>query len=132
MKKMYITLFLFVVTGSAQAGVTLEGDYQLAGPLTHQGETTSGNSHLYITLTKDAAKKLYDALEGKPIKDMCTGYNAKGQGNVGCYEVVPGNKYVCGFSINLAKNSVEAAEPMGSQNQWGQTRLKSLTINNRA
>ncbi len=90
------------------AGVTLEGDYQLAGPLTHQGATTPGKSHLYINLSNDAAKRLYEELDGVPTKDECTGYMVKGKGNIGCYETETGKTYFCSFSVNLENSKIEA------------------------
>ena len=108
MNKILAFIIFTLVSTHVYAGVTLEGDYQLAGPLTHKGATTPGKSHLYINLTGDAAKQLYEKLDGVPAKDECTGYMAKGKGNVGCYETEPGKNYFCGFSVNLEHEKVEA------------------------
>lgn len=86
----------------------LEGEYQLGGRLDHQGSPARGKSHLYISLTAGAAKGLYESLAGDPRKDPCTGYKLKSQGNVGCYEIEPGKRYFCSFSINLERDAVEA------------------------
>jgi len=106
MNKILVYLIFALAPMHVYAGVTLEGEYQLAGPLTHKGATTPGKSHLYINLTNGAAKQLYEALEGMPTKDECTGYMAKGKGNVGCYETEPGKKYFCSFSVNLENTKV--------------------------
>ena len=108
MNKIITVLIFAIAPMHAYAGVMLEGDYKLAGPLTHKGATTSGKSHLYINLTGDAAKQLYEELDGVPTKDECTGYMVKGKGNLGCYETEPGKKYFCSFSVNLAHAKVEA------------------------
>ncbi len=86
----------------------LEGQYQLGGPLDYKGSPTQGRSHLYFSLTDQAAKGLYESLSGDPSEDSCTGYNFKGRGNVGCYEIEPNEKYFCSFSINLELGAVEA------------------------
>ena len=86
----------------------LEGEYQLGGRLDHKGSPTQGRSHLYISLTDEAAKALYESLAGDPREDPCTGYKVKGRGNVGCYEIEPNEKYFCSFSINLERGAVEA------------------------
>jgi hypothetical protein len=88
--------------------VQLRGEYQLAGRLEHNGATTPGKSHLYISLTDDAARNLYESLGGDPAHDPCTGYTVKAQGNVGCYEIVPNEQYFCSFSVNLERGAVEA------------------------
>lgn len=68
----------------------------------------SGKSHLYISLTNEAAKTLYASLAGEAVEDPCTGYMVKAQGNVGCYEIVSKEKYFCSFAVNLKRNAVEA------------------------
>ena len=108
MSRIYLAVLITALSVSAHASVTLEGDYQLAGPLTHQGATTPGKSHLYINITGDAAKTLYDSLAVKSLLDQCTGMKFKGIGNVACYEVDAEKKYFCGFSINLKQGNVEA------------------------
>ena len=108
MRNRHLAFILFFAVSTAQSAVPLNGEYQLAGPLSHKGEPTRGDSHLYVNLTDDAAKILFHALTGKASKDMCTGYNTKGRGNLVCYEVVPEKEYFCGFSVNLTNNKVEA------------------------
>jgi hypothetical protein len=103
-----ITLLLLVSSGNALEPVQLSGEYQLGGRLEHNGSPTSGKSHLYISLKNDAAKSLYESLDGEPAEDPCTGYRAKAQGNVGCYEITPNKEYFCSFSVNLERNAVEA------------------------
>ena len=103
-----VTLLVFAPSVRATDPVQLKGEYQLAGRLDHSGSTTPGKSHLYISLTDDAAKTLYESLGGEPAEDPCTGYRVKAQGNVGCYEVVPNERYSCSFSVNLERGAVEA------------------------
>ena len=102
------TLLVLVSSGRALEPVQLSGEYQLAGRLEHNGSPTPGKSHLYISLKNDAAKTLYESLDGKPAEDACTGYRVKSQGNVGCYEIAPNEQYFCSFSVNLESNAVEA------------------------
>jgi len=103
-----ISLVLATLPLAAHAAVALQGEFTLAGPLTHKGATTPGSSHLYFSLTDQAAKTLYDQLAGQPAKDECTGYLVKGQGNIACYEVVQEGRYFCSFSVNLKSGRVEA------------------------
>lgn len=88
--------------------VKLQGDYQLAGRLDHKGSPTQGASHLYVSLTDQAARDLYESLPGDPREDACTGYKFKAWGNVGCYEIEPNDRYLCSFSIDLERGAVEA------------------------
>jgi hypothetical protein len=101
-------LLLLVSSSKALEPVRLSGEYQLGGRLEHNGSPSSGKSHLYVTLEHDAAKTLFQALDGEPIEDPCTGYRVKAGGNVGCYEITPNEQYFCSFSVNLARNAVEA------------------------
>jgi hypothetical protein len=103
-----VSLLALAPSVRAEGPVQLRGDYQLSGRLDHNGSPTPGKSHLYISLTDDAAKALYESLGGDPAEDPCTGYRVKAQGNVGCYEIVPNERYFCSFSINLERGAVEA------------------------
>ncbi|MDH3375591.1 MAG: hypothetical protein OEQ39_01305 [Gammaproteobacteria bacterium] len=91
----------------AQNPAELQGEFELGGPLDHNGSIQQGDSHLYISLSNDAAKGLYFSLPGDPFEDPCTGYNVKGRGNVVCYEIAPDGHF-CSFSVNLERNAVEA------------------------
>lgn len=106
MNKLYVAVVFFLLVGGVNADTPLEGEYRLAGPLTYQGATQPGKSHLYITLTKDAAKKLFNSLDGQPVMDECTGMKYKAQGYVVCHEVEAEKKYFCSFSVDLNKNTV--------------------------
>ena len=106
MKKIFLILTLFTFYGSVKAEIPLEGEYRLAGPLEYQGNTKPGKSHLYITLTNDSAKKLFDSFEGEAVMNECTGMKYKSRGYVICHEVEPGKKYFCSFSIDMDKNTV--------------------------
>ena len=86
----------------------LQGEYQLAGALDHKGSPGEGSSHLYLSLTSEAAKTLYASLAEDSHEDACTGYKVKGRGNVVCYEIKPNEDYFCSFSINLERGAVEA------------------------
>lgn len=90
----------------AQDPVRLQGEYELGGPLDHNGSIQQGDSHLYISLSNDAAKTLYLSLPGDPLEDPCTGYNLKARGNVACYETTR-EEHFCSFSVNLEHNAVE-------------------------
>ena len=106
MKKIYLILSFSIVIGNVNADMPLEGEYRLAGPLEYQGNTKPGKSHLYITMTNDSAKKLFNSFEGAAVMDECTGMKYKSSGYVMCYEVEPGKKYFCSFSIDMQKNTV--------------------------
>jgi hypothetical protein len=101
-------LTVLALGARAASPVKLEGEYQISGPLDHSGSTTHGSSHLYVSLTGEAARTLYTSLGGDPIDDACTGYKLKGRSNVVCYEISPNERYSCSFSINLERGAVEA------------------------
>ena len=88
--------------------VPLEGEYQLGGSLDHNGAIFPGRSHLYVSISGDAAQILYQSLDGDPLDDVCTGYKVKGRGNIACYEIAPEEQHFCTFSINLERSVVEA------------------------
>jgi hypothetical protein len=87
---------------------TLQGEYQLAGPLDHKGSPGEGRSHLYLSLTDAAASTLYESLAVDEHDDPCTGYRVKARGNIACYEVKRKEKHFCSFSINLDRGAIEA------------------------
>ena len=102
-------IFVFIVGPHASVSAyDLDGTFELAGKLSHKGEPIEGTSHLYISLTPDAARNLYNALDTIPVEDQCTGYTYKGKGNVVYYEINKGSQYLCSFSLNLTDNRVEA------------------------
>lgn len=103
---------IFVVASIAQASdpIALDGEYQLGGRLDHKGSPTEGSSHLYLSISNESARALFESLPGDAREDACTGYRVKGLGNVGCYETKPGEAYFCSFSVNLERASVEAGQ----------------------
>lgn len=110
LRAMAVTLALLLAAPCVTAAdpVQLDGEYQLGGRLDHNGSVMSGKSHLYISLTEDAARNLFTSLAAEAVEDPCTGYMVKAQGNIGCYEIVSNEKYFCSFAVNLERNAVEA------------------------
>lgn len=90
----------------ARKPVDLHGEYKLGGRLDHDGSILDGNSHLYISITNEAATKLFQSLPGDPLNDACTGYKLKAGGNVVCYQIKP-EQHFCSFSVNLERNVIE-------------------------
>ena len=112
MGSFYRTLTMLIclaaaISSFAQQPVQLQGEYQLGGPLDHNGSILEGDSHLYISLSNEAAKTLYQSLPGDPFDDACTGYKLKAHGNVVCFQIKP-EEHFCSFSVNLERNAVEA------------------------
>jgi hypothetical protein len=103
-----IYVLFALVSLNACAEVPLEGNLDIGGPVTNKGPPSPGKSHIYLNLNSDAAKALYNALDGVPTHDECTGHMFKGKGNVGCYEIIKGANYYCSFSINIDKGTIEA------------------------
>ncbi|MDX1488645.1 MAG: hypothetical protein R3268_10630 [Acidiferrobacterales bacterium] len=101
-------MFALVSLTKALEPERLQGEYQLAGGLDHKGSPGDGRSHLYLSLTGEAARSLYATLAEDSHEDPCTGYRVKGRGNVACYEINPNEEYFCSFSINLERGAVEA------------------------
>ena len=87
---------------------TLQGEFQLAGPLGHKGSPGEGQSHLYLSLTHQAARNLYESLSADWHEDPCTGYRVKALGNVACYEIKPNEEHLCSFPVDLARGVIEA------------------------
>jgi len=102
------TLLALVSLTKALGPETLQGEYQLAGALDYKGSPGEGRSHLYLSLTSEAARTLYATLAEDSHEDPCTGYKVKGRGNVVCYEIKSNEDYFCSFSINLERGAVEA------------------------
>jgi hypothetical protein len=65
------------------------------------------NSHFRLQLSGNAAKDLYRALPGKPVKDLCTGGQAKTSGELRCLYFKEQSAYECAFSIDLLESKVE-------------------------
>lgn len=111
---LYLAVVAVVVLSALPSGskamepVPLDGTFQLGGPLEHNGEVTSGASHLYLSLQGDAARRLFESLPDEPFDDPCTGYRLRAQGNVACYETEKDRVYFCSFSVNLERGTVEA------------------------
>ena len=109
--KRYLYLFIFAaVSFPGYAQNQLSGSFVFAGSVETNGNLSTGNSHIHFKITGDSAKAMYDSFEGKANEDACTGYRFKGKANIACYEILPNNKYICGFSINLNKNRTEASQ----------------------
>lgn len=103
-----IAMSLLTMVSEAMEPVPLQGEFRLGGGLEHNGEVTHGNSHLYLSLQGDAAKRLFNELPAENFDDPCTGYRLRSRGNVGCYEIEKGSEYFCSFSVNLEQGRVEA------------------------
>lgn len=103
------TLVCLAVTlpSLAREPVRLEGEYALGGHLDHNGSIQGGDSHLYISITDQAATTLFQSLPGNPLDDACTGYKLKASGNVVCYQINP-EQHFCSFSVNLERNVIDA------------------------
>ncbi|MCF6261430.1 MAG: hypothetical protein L3J98_14920 [Gammaproteobacteria bacterium] len=108
MKIVSIILVMLVPVCVAHADAPLEGKYVISGPLDHNGSTKSGRSHIYFTITNDAAKKMFSSFDEKPTLSKCTGWNYKSQGGITCHEVESGKNYFCSFSINLYNGAIGA------------------------
>jgi hypothetical protein len=88
----------------------LTGDYYMGAA--GDAEGNAPKDHVYITLTGDAAKEMFDAMPGKPVHDECVGRISKwGEGLV-CHGAAndgsPVNPpYECELGIDLKKSRLE-------------------------
>jgi hypothetical protein len=80
----------------------------LAGPLVFS-DIEEGTSHIYMHLTGDSVKALFQNMDIKAINDECTGKGTKIKyiGEMQCTESANKKKYECHFSINLKEQKVE-------------------------
>lgn len=101
-------LLTMVENSEAMDAVPLEGEFQLGGPLEHNGDVTEGDSYLYVSLQGDAARRLFESLPGETFDDPCTGHRLRANGNVACYETEQEKAYFCSFSLNLERGTVGA------------------------
>jgi len=86
----------------------MEGYYQIGGKFSYDSKAPlKGNSHLYMTITGDAAKNLYNSLLGNPENNECTGELDKATTKFSCSKTIS-NNYYCSFSIDLGAGTVEA------------------------
>ncbi len=96
----------------------LTGDFYVGPDVEAQtdGTTAAPKDHYFVTLTNDAAKAMYDALDAEEVQDECVGRIAKWANGLVCYGAktsdgaVPDPLYECYFSINLKTQALELGQ----------------------
>ena len=81
----------------------LEGNYYIGGKTIHDApKNEPKNTHLYIKITGNAAKDMYQMIKTKPKYDICldNGSMTKFSRSIQCTESKDKKSYSCHFSLN--------------------------------
>ena len=98
-----------VVAASAPQEV-LHGSLQIRGAtIVDAPADEPKETHAAFIIDGNAAKRLYDAIPGKPMEDECHGDGSlrKRAGNLACVRRAQGGKYECDFAIDLRSQTIE-------------------------
>jgi hypothetical protein len=100
----FVAFSVLQVSGAAAQDFASYEGYFRVGPAggTDPPEGTPEGTHLYIILTGDAAKALYDGLTVEPEYDVCTDGMLKSADGVVCSETE------CQFSIDMPQVKLAA------------------------
>lgn len=98
------------IPAHAQENVALKGEMFIAGKTpVDPPPNEPKNSHAYMTVTGQAALRLYRSMRGKEEKDACQdGRKIKRAGSLACSIASGGKDAVCDFSIDLVKGALES------------------------
>jgi hypothetical protein len=114
-------IVLAVVLASASAAVPAAGaaaEGRLAGHYSIGGKTLvdpppdeARDTHLYLELTDDAAKALYDAMKAKAAPDACgePGTTTKRAGGIQCSRSAQGKAHRCWIGVELRTQRIVSA-----------------------
>jgi hypothetical protein len=101
--------FFDVPVEAGEDYLPIQGKYRMAGRLAF-GDIEAGNSHVYIQLTSNTAKALYEGMKVPAEKDECSeSGKVKWIKNMKCTRSRNGKKFTCGFSVNIPKQSIGLA-----------------------
>jgi hypothetical protein len=96
----------------------LTGTYYLA-PSSDSNDPNAPSDHLFMTLTGDVAKEMWDAMKVDPAPDECVGRMARWVQNLVCYgpssqasqPLGPGESpYECYLGVNLKNAQLEIGQ----------------------
>ena len=106
MNKQILVVLLAFYSGTGFAAVEkpMEGFYLLAGKFGIKSPE-QGTSHLYLSISGDAAKDLYQSINAVEHENHCTGETDK-QINAFVCSKTPQNKYHCNFAVDLEKGTI--------------------------
>jgi hypothetical protein len=111
LKPFAIIVGLVLVSSLAMAAAynQLTGTYRIGGKTFYDPpENEPQNTHLYIQLTGDAAKDLYQTMSAKPKPDVCgdEGTQTKMIGNVQCTRSADTKTYRCWFGVDVKNQKI--------------------------
>ena len=111
MKSFAIILGLVLVSTLGMAAVynQLTGTYRIRGQTLYDPpENEPQNTHLYIQLTGDAAKDLYQAMSAKPKPDICgdEGTQTKRIRNIQCSRSADNKIFHCWFGVDIKNQRI--------------------------
>jgi hypothetical protein len=110
-KRFVIVAGLVLVSSFAVAAVynQLSGTYRIGGKTFYDPPANEPqNTHLYIQLTGDAAKELYQTMQVKPKPEVCgdEGTLTKVVGNMQCTRDADTKSYRCWFGIDVKNQKI--------------------------
>lgn len=106
---LFVLLLLFSIPSIANEYLPINGKYRLAGKIAF-GDIEPGNSHLYIKITGESAKKLYAAINAREDKEGCTPTASKTAGNIVCHKHSNSFPGYCIFAVSIDENKIELGE----------------------
>lgn len=105
-----LTLIIIIISPSAFSTdwKDIKGIYAVTSKgYLDPAEDEAKDSHYRIQLQGESAKDLYLAMKVKPVKDECTGAEAKNIDEMQCLYFKRDSMYECHFSINVENQKIE-------------------------
>jgi hypothetical protein len=111
MKRFIIIMVLAIASSLVMAATynQLTGSYRIGGKTLYDPpENEPQNTRLYVELTGDAAKDLYQIMKVKPKPDVCDeeGTLTKVVGNIRCTHSADTKNYRCWFGIDVKNQKI--------------------------
>jgi hypothetical protein len=111
MKRYAVIISLMLVSSLVLAAAynQLSGTYRIGGKTLYDPpENELQNTHLYIQLTGESAKDLYQTMQAKPKPDDCgdEGNLTKKIGNMQCTRSADNKTYQCWFGVDVKNQKI--------------------------
>jgi hypothetical protein len=114
-RRLVILSLILIVLGFGRLAladsIPLSGQLQIGANVDKHGLAQAGDSRFHFLITGAAAKVMFESLSGDVIKDDCSGFIRKSEGNVNCYAKTIQQAYSCNFAINIQQSRLESSAP---------------------
>ena len=109
-------VFVILMLGFASISISASSNNQLTGSFWIGGKTIIDppnnepiDTHLRVYLTGASAKRLFQAMKVKPVRDVCLddGSLSKFIGGTQCTLHQGGKQFSCSFAINIESQRIE-------------------------